>query len=47
MGKWIEQHTERRNVYKWYEVLGEILYVVSVVGNNTYSKNTKMGGEIL
>ena len=32
MGKWIEQHTERRNVYKWYEVLGEILYVVSVVG---------------
>ena len=28
------------------EGFGEILYVISVVGNNTYSKNTKMGARI-
>ena len=40
------KHTLMDEVINGMGLLGEILYVVSVVGNNTYSKNTKMGARI-
>ena len=37
------RRTERRYVYICYEVMGYILYLITVVGGNTYSTGTKMG----
>ena len=40
--------TAKTNIgVKFILVLGSIFFRHNVVGNNTYSKNTKMGGEIL
>ena len=47
MRRYVPGNTQSEDMFiNWKEFMVYIFYMLSVVGNNTYSKNTKMGGTL-